>query len=59
MPPENMHLYNIRMRPSLWERARAHAEADGRRLSEVIRDLVADYVSTKDRAVKRQEGKAK
>lgn len=35
---------NIRIRDELWAAAKAKALADGDHLSEVIRDLLADYV---------------
>lgn len=44
MAPENMKLYNVRVKPSIWEEARAIAEAKGDRISDVIRGLIADYV---------------
>jgi hypothetical protein len=44
MPPENLKLYNVRVRPTLWEQARKVAEARGGRISDVIREQLKDYV---------------
>lgn len=44
MTPENKKLYNVRVRPSLWEDARKIAELRGDRISEVIRTLLEGYV---------------
>lgn len=44
MAPENMKSYNIRVRPSTWEQARAIADARGDRISDVIRQLLAGYI---------------
>jgi hypothetical protein len=44
MTPENLKLYNVRVKPSLWEEAREIAEAKGDRISDVVRSLIADYV---------------
>lgn len=44
MTPENLKLYNVRVRPSVWEEARAIAEAKGDRISDVIRVLISEYV---------------
>jgi hypothetical protein len=45
MPPENLKSYNIRVRPSRWEKARAIAEAQGDRISDVIRRHLDDYIA--------------
>lgn len=44
MPPENLKLYNVRVKPSRWEEARRIAEAQGDRISDVIRTLIDEYV---------------
>lgn len=44
MPPENLKLYNVRVKPSVWEEARKIAEAQGDRISDVIRTLIGEYV---------------
>lgn len=45
MPPENLKSYNIRARPSRWERAKAIAEAKGDRISDVMRRHLDDYIA--------------
>lgn len=45
MPPENLKSYNVRARPSRWEKARAIAEAKGDRISDVIRRHLDDYIA--------------
>lgn len=44
MPPENLKLYNVRVKPSVWEDARKIAEAQGDRISDVVRTLLVEYV---------------
>lgn len=51
MPPENLKLYNVRVKPSIWEEAREIAETQGDRISDVIRNLISDYVRTNRRAL--------
>jgi hypothetical protein len=43
-PPENLKLYNFRVKPSLWEEVRAIGEARGLRISETIREALTEYV---------------
>ncbi len=45
MPPENLKSYNVRVRPSRWEKARAIAEAKGDRISDVLRRHIDDYIA--------------
>lgn len=45
MPPENMKIYNLRARPSRWERAKAIAEAKGDRISDVLRRHLDEYIA--------------
>lgn len=44
MAPENLKLYNVRVKPSVWEEARQIAEAQGDRISDVVRTLIGEYV---------------
>jgi hypothetical protein len=44
MTPENLKLYNVRVKPSIWEDARKIAELRGDRISDVIRDFLKGYV---------------
>lgn len=37
--------HSVRVDPVLWARARAKAEAEGRRISDVLRDCLAAYVA--------------
>jgi hypothetical protein len=45
MPPENMKIYNLRARPSRWERAKAIADVKGDRISDVLRRHLDDYIA--------------
>jgi hypothetical protein len=45
MPPENLKLYNVRVKPSRWEKARKIAEAKGDRISDVLRRHIDDYIA--------------
>lgn len=45
MPPENLKSYNVRVKPSRWEKARAIAEAKGDRISDVLRRHLDDYIA--------------
>lgn len=42
--PENMKSFNVRMKPVVWDEAKAIAEAKGDRISEVVRDLLKEYI---------------
>ncbi len=44
MNVENMKSYNVRIKPSVWDTARKIAEAKGDRISDVIRDLLKEYI---------------
>lgn len=44
MTPENLKLYNVRVKPSTWETAKEIADARGERISEVVRRLLEEYV---------------
>jgi hypothetical protein len=55
MPPENMKLYNVRVKPSVWEEARAIAEAQGERISDVVRELIGGYVRKNRKVLDQQE----
>lgn len=44
MTPENLKLYNVRVKPSVWEDARKIAELRGDRISDVIREFLKGYV---------------
>jgi hypothetical protein len=55
MPPENVKLYNVRVRPSLWEAAKAIAEAKGDRISGVVRDLLTEYVRKNRKVLEQAE----
>jgi hypothetical protein len=45
MPAENLKSYNIRVRPSRWERAKDIADIKGDRLSDVLRRRLDDYIA--------------
>lgn len=55
MPPENLKLYNVRVKPSLWEEARAIAEAKGDRISDAIRTLLTEYVRKNRKVLEQHE----
>jgi predicted HicB family RNase H-like nuclease len=40
------HNRNVRVSDELWDAARAKAEAEGRNLSEIIREALQEYVDT-------------
>ena len=56
MPPENLKLYNVRVKPSKWEEARKIAEAQGDRISDVIRTLIDEYVRDNRHILDQLEG---
>jgi hypothetical protein len=43
-PPENLKLFNVRVKPSLWEEVRLIGEAKRLRISEAVREALAEYV---------------
>jgi hypothetical protein len=45
MPPENLKIYNVRVKPSRWEKAKAIADVKGDRISDVLRRHLDDYIA--------------
>ena len=58
MPPENLKSYNVRVKPSRWEKARAIAEAKGDRISDVLRRHIDDYIAENERILKEETDRA-